>query len=81
MPEKKKKTCNNVPFFHLFSQLRITVCAFGSQMGNGLACYNMNLITWSDLFSCLDAVYQEPSSSGKLLKMWEPAVLTNLQEW
>ena len=67
--KKQKKTCNKVLFFNLFSQLRITVCTLGSQMGNGLACYNMNLITWSDLFSCLDTVYQEPSSSGKLLKM------------
>lgn len=67
--EKKKKNCSNVPFFHLFSRLRITVCAFGSEVGNGIPCCSMNLLALSDLCFCLDTAYREPSSSGELLKM------------
>lgn len=53
----KKKKYNEVPFFHLFSQLRVTISVFGNQMGNGISGCNMNLLTLSDLFFCLDIVY------------------------
>lgn len=79
----RKRKFNEVPFFHLCSQLRITICTFGNLMGNGISCCNMNLLTLSVLFiyflfrhSVLQTFLKQ-----RAIKMWEPAVLTNLKHF
>lgn len=60
MPGKK---FTEVPFFHLFGQLRVTVCAFGNQKGKVIARCSMNLPTLRDLFFCLHTEYYEGPSN------------------
>lgn len=49
MPGKK---FNEVPFFHLFCQLRVTVYAFGNQEGKAISYCSMNLPILHDWFTC-----------------------------
>lgn len=77
-----KKVFNEVPFFRILGQLRVTVCAFGNRKGKVISCCSMNLPTlWDLVFVDTQCSMKVGPSNGKSLKTWEPAVLTNLKHW